>query len=692
MPRAEPGPDAPSRARDRAAETARAATAIAHLHAVLRRGQPGRSPAEPLTRAVTALFAGDPPEVSAEGEEFDAGVRAAAALDWSQISPAVLGTARQLDSGAPARRGSGAHYTSEENIARTLDPLLFNELREQLEAAGTSTRALHRLWDRLAALRLLDPACGCGNFLLVAYREMRTLEREIASRLDETAAPQRVRLEHFHGIEIDPGSARLARLALEILGRQSGADPTEHPNIVTGCALTLDWATVLPPGEHVVVVGNPPFRGHKERTAAQRDQLRIAWGTTNLRHLDYATGWFARALGYFGEHAGRWAFVCTNSVAQGEGVPPVFGPVFAAGWRISFAHRTFAWRTGEPGAAAVHVVIVGFDRGTARTTARPRLFDYPHPAGKPVEVPATHVNGYLVDGPDVLVTPAARPVSPALPPIRAGSTAIDWNHLTVGPTELAEVCADPCAAKYLRRFVGGRELINDEPRWCLWLAGADFDPADLVRSNVLRERVGRVRQLRQQAGRATTRRLAEQAHLFGEIRQPAGPYLALPQTFTASRDYATAARLGADVIASVKLFTAPDPDGLLFALFSSATFLTWQKTVGGRLKSDPSLSASVVWNTFPLPVLTAPQQRELSAAGAAVLEARDPRRSLARQYAPGALAAPLREAHLALDELVDEAFGAPGRCTGERDRQRLLFDRYLDLTRSSDHARPAARR
>jgi hypothetical protein len=662
------------------------------MHRALRDRNPGALSGETvlatrLADTLTTLFTVDSSDggcdtAAGTGDAFDRAVRAARAVDWARVDPAIFGALRQLVRTDGVGRQSGAHYTAEATIRRALDPLVFDELRTQL-AASAGAPALHRLWDRLAALRLFDPACGCGNFLLVGYRELRTLERQLTDRLaalGEDPGPSRVRLAQLYGIEIDKCSARLARAALRVLGRQCGGDDSE-PVIVTGCALDLDWAALLPPGEQVVIAGNPPFRGHKERTAIQGAGLRAVWRTTGVRHLDYATGWFAKALEYFGPHAGRWAFVCTNSVVQGESVPPVFRPVFAAGWRISFAHRTFAWSPdgaehGEAGApAAVHVVIVGFSRGTAA----PRLFDYAHPGGAPVEVPVRRLNGYLVDGPDVLVEPRRTPLCPQLPAIRAGSTGIDWNHLTVAAGDRDQVRADPVAARYLRRFVGGRELINDLPRWCLWMAGPDFDPGDLHRSALLRHRVELVRAARTRAARVATRRLADAPHLFGEIRQPTGAYLAMPQTFTQARSHATAARLGAEVIASVKLFTAPDPDGLLFALFSSAMFLTWQRTVGGRLKSDPSFSASIVWNTLPLPPLAPARRAEIAAAGAAVLTARGTG-PLARQYAPGRMSAALRTAHVELDELVDRAFGATGRCVGETERQRLLFARYAELT------------
>jgi hypothetical protein len=642
---------------------------------------PTPEPGSPLTaRTAGSGCAPAIPTAAPEVATVDAAGRAEAVeVDWARVSPTIFGSVRHLVPADAARRHQGAHYTSAEIIRRILDPLLLDELRAQLAAAGDDRAALHRLWDRLAAVRLFDPACGCGNFLIIGYQDLRAVEAELIARLGHPG-PARVRLSQLYGIEIDACSAGLAHSALAVLGRRY-ADAS-RPTIVTGCALELDWAGVLPPGEQVVVAGNPPFHGHKERTAAQGRQLRAAWGGAGVRHLDYATGWFAQALRYFGGTAGRWAFVVTNSVVQGESVPALFRPVFAAGWRIAFAYRTFTWSAPAEGAgpAGVHVVIVGFGR-PAPGGAAPRLYER-RPGGGFRQVAARHINGYLADGPDVLVQPRRTPLSTQLPVIRAGSTGIDWNQRVVEPAQVAGVRADPVAARYLRRFVGGRELINDRPRWCLWMAGADFDPDDLRRSPVLADRVERVRAYRAAAARPATRRLAGTPHLFGEVRQPTGAYLAMPQTFTAGRSYATAARLAAEVIASVKLFTAPDPDGLLFALFSSAAFLTWQRSVGGRLKSDPSFSASLVWNTLPLPPLTPVMRADSVAAGAAVAAARAlcPGVCLARQYAPGRMSAPLLAAHAELDALVDAAFGAAGRCPDEASRQRLLFTRYVDLT------------
>lgn len=294
---------------------------------------------------------------------------------------------------------------------------------------------------------------------------------------------------------------------------------------------------------------------------------------------------------------------------------------------------------------------------------------------------AKNINPYLVDADDILVLPRTSALSPDLPKITAGSTPIDWDFLTVQAVDIEGVRNDAIAAKYLRRYVGGKELIHNLERWCLWMDTPDFVLSDVANSITLRERVAKVREKRAESGRAATRALAATPHLFGERRQPTEPYLGIPQTFTENRAYATAARLDAAIIASVKLFTAPDPDGFLLALVSSSMFITWQKTVGGRLKSDPSFSSSVVWHTLPLPPLSAAARSSICSAGQSVLAARTryPERTLAELYDPQATPGDLTAAHEALDALVDAAFGSPGRCPDEESRQEILFRRYEEL-------------
>src|SRR5690625_2019096 len=389
------------------------------------------------------------------------------------------------------------------------------------------------------------------------------------------------------------------------------------------------------------------------------------------------SGWYRKALDFLGEIPGRFAFVSTNSIAQGEPVPALFGPIFEAGWRIRFAHRTFAWTSEAPGAAAVHCVIIGFDRAAR---PMPRLFTYASPKGEASEIAALAIMGYRAAGPSVLVEQVRTPLSSQLPLASMGSLPRDGGNLILGPSEYDEVAADPVAAKYVRRFMMGKELIHDLPRWCLWLEG--LDPSDVKRSPVLQERLAAVRAFRAASSAASTRAMATTAHLFGQRSQPKTEYLAIPQVFSEHRTFVTAARLAPDVIAGNKVYKCEDPDGLAFAAISSSMFITWQKTVGGRIKSDPAFSNTLTWNSFPLPELTDNQRRQVIAGGKAVLEARalHPERSLAQHYPPLAMDPALLKAHRSLDTAVDKAFGAKRTCTSEQERQRILFERYAELT------------
>ncbi|SHN02027.1 DNA methyltransferase [Cryptosporangium aurantiacum] len=598
------------------------------------------------------------------------------------MDPFAIGEAYQAGRDAKARRAFGEHYTSEAVVLRTLEPLFLGALRSAV-ASASDPRQLHAVRQRVASVRFLDPACGCGNFLVVAYRELRRLEHEVLVRL-RTAGQPHVQLANFYGIELDAHAADLAAAALELAERQCdlefaervGAAPERATNkssatIVVGNALTIDWTSVCPPSSAVIVAGNPPFRGPKERSAAQSADLRAAWGPRYSGLLDYVTGWHAKAASYC---VGDWAFVSTNSIVQGQAVPTLFGAMVDAGWRIKFAHRTFTWSVPPPSlpaapgrrTAAVHCVVVGF---TQDPTVQPVLIENDRAS------PVPTINAYLVDGPDILVTPRRTPLSPDLPAVQAGSKAVDWGFLTVSPAEFPDVAADPIAARYLRPYRGGDELINNLARWCFWFEGASLE--SLYQSPLLARRLAEVRARRLASPKAATRAAAATPHLFHERRQPSVPYLAIPQTFTENRPYATAGHLSPDVIASIKLFTSPDPDGFLFGIISSSMFMTWQKTVGGRMKSDPSFTNTVVWNTLPLPAVNPATRRAIAEAGRAVLATRDPAVPLAALYSPDPMSPALGAAHDSLDALVDALFaaGQPGRHT----RQHTLFLRYAEL-------------
>jgi hypothetical protein len=622
--------------------------------------------------------------------------------DWATISPAIFGSMFQSVRDAQTRRELGEHYTSEENILKTLNPLFLDELRTDFEHIKTLGKyeadRLRKLRHRLGDIRFMDPACGCGNFIIVAYRELRDLELAIMERLQEITGDGemllaniglKVNLDHFYGIEIDEWPAKIAETAMFLIDRQCDLKLTERlgwapdrlpiqeqATINVGNALTLDWAGVLAPTDDVIIAGNPPFLGHATRSEQQAQELRDAWGKDDISRLDYVTGWHARALKYFRRHSGQWAFVTTNSITQGDPVPHLFGPIFDAGWRIKFAYRTFPWTSEASGKAAVHCVIVGFTKASA--PAR-RLFDLGAGRGA-IETSPDNINAYLADGPNVFVVKRRVPLAAGLPEALFGAMPRDGGNLIVEPSDYEAVMADRIAAKYVRPFKGAEELVRGKERWCLWLTG--MPPSDASNSPVLRERLAGVRAMRLASTAESTRKMAATPHLFGQ-RPPERkePYVGIPSVVSESRQWFTAVWLEPDVIVSNLAFTADDPDGFLFAIISSSMFMTWQRTVGGRLKSDLRFSNTIVWNNLPVPRISRAARTDITEAGKAVLQARalHPEKSLSTHYDPTSMTGELVAAHHHLDALVDQAFGANGTCETERDRQQVLFARYEEL-------------
>lgn len=626
-------------------------------------------------------------------------------FNWSEISPAIFGSLFQAVKSAEARRELGEHYTTETNILKTIEPLFLDELREKLEKSKYDINALKSLRNEIGKIKIFDPACGCGNFLVVSYRELRHLELDILLRLQELGdtssipalyferSDLNVQLDNIYGIEIEEWPARIAQTALVLAEHQAnmamelalGKAPTVLPletirGIHIGNSLRLDWTQVVTPDESVRIVGNPPFLGHISRTEEQTEELKEVWGRPDIGRLDYVTGWFKKASDFFGAINGRFAFVSTNSITQGEPVPALFEPLFSAGWRIRFAHQTFAWVSEAPGAAAVHCVITGYDRETLATNAR--LFTYASLRSEPAEQDVETINAYLAPARNVFVEQRREMLGKNLPPVSMGSMPRDGGNLLINDqASYDEVVADPVAAKYVRPFVMGNEMINNIPRWCLWLE--DLDPSDIAKSPSLKKRLEGVAESRRASAAESTQQMAATPHLFGQRAQPKVSYLAFPKVFSESRPWATVGLLPSDFIAGDKVYWAADPDGFAFAIASSSMFITWQKTIGGRLKSDPSFSNTIVWNNLPLPAVSTELRQQIIDAGTAVLKARalHPERSLADHYNPLAMDPELLKAHAALDRVVDKAFGARNALKSNEERQAMLFERYEEMTK-----------
>lgn len=643
----------------------------------------------------------------------------AARFRWTTISPAIFGAMFQLVKSKEARRGDGEHYTSEQNILKTLEPLFLTDYQTRAERLLRSTRTKYKdLEDFQAELAdnvYVDPACGAGNFLNVAYAKLREIETDIivelirrrstdgtfTGRLDATS-DQKLTIDRFVGFEINWWPAKIAETAMFLVDQQANRDLAEKigqapdrlpieitAKIVHGNALTLDWTAEIPdpagPGS-TYVFGNPPFIGQYNKTPVQTEDMQRVWGPDYNGYLDYVTAWHAKTKDLLATRPGEFAFVTTNSITQGKPVPALFDPLYREGWGIKFAHRTFAWDSDAPGKAAVHCVIVGFTRNQ---DAKRQLWDYPTVNAEPVmQKLQTGINAYLIDGPEILVKDVSKPLSPLLPTVHYGSKPADGGHLVFRPKEGTRgLDQDPVAAKYLRRFVGATELIHDVKRWCLWLE--DLTPADRRASPAIQE-VLKSSQAWRSAQKPTgdAYPLKDTPHLMRpNPHRPASSYLCIPVHVSETRRYWLSQRFGPEVICGNANFFAPDHDGLLFSLISSSMFIAWQRAVGGRIKSDLRFSNKLTWNTFPVPLPDDTTRKRIIHAGQQVLKAREehPAQSLADLYDPYLMGGNrrLQKAHDTLDTVVDQLFGAPRRLRSDRQRLELLFLSYRKLIDSN---------
>lgn len=624
-------------------------------------------------------------------------------FDWSAISPAIFGSLFQNVMDEAERRDLGAHYTTEQNILRTINPLFMDGLRAELEAC-TSLPALQRLHDRLAGLTFFDPACGCGNFLVIAYREVRRLELDLLRRIRErqrnvgqlgidVGIESKVRVGQFYGIEIEEFPAKIAETAMYLIdhlenlalsaefGQYYARFPiTDTAHVHHANALRLDWAEVLPGDECDYLFGNPPFHGMAWMNAEQQEDNRRVFAEASVSvgrsgRLDYVACWYANALDYLRAGGAKAAFVSTNSITQGEQARSLGPAVRDAGFQIDFAHRTFKWTSEARGRAQVSVVIIGFSYG--RTPQRKTLFDYPTGnAADPVVTTPQRINWYLADGADVYPERRRSPLVPGLPSATQGNKPWDGGGLIVEVEDVAEVRADPIAARYLRPFRQTTEFLQDLNRWCLWLV--DAAPGDLATSPVLRARLAVVRDARMRTRTAAVQAQAATPYLFSQIRQPTVRYLALPEVSSENRPYIPSAFLEPEVIAGNKLITISGADDWLFGVLHSAMWMAWIRTISGRLESRISLAPDLAYNAFPFPEPDQARHR-IMAAARRVQEVREGHQeTLAVLYNPLAMPADLVRAHADLDRAVDAAYGR-ARYIGDAARLHALFERYTAL-------------
>jgi len=569
----------------------------------------------------------------------------ASRFDWSRISPAVFGSLFQGVMEKRERRQIGAHYTSEQNILKVIRPLFLDDLQARLKKAGTNHAALNRLHEHIAALKFLDPACGCGNFLVIAYRELRAIENSLLEILNrgqsvtDISQIALVNVDQFYGIEIDEWPARIAEVAMWLMDHLMNRDLAEklgqyfarlplRKTAAIRCAnaLRTDWANVLPPNECSFIMGNPPFVGKKEQNSEQRDDMTAICGDIKKYGLlDFVTTWYFKAAEYMRANpAIACAFVSTNSISQGEQVGVLWPALFKLGAKINFAHRTFKWESEARGMAHVHVVIIGW---ALRNTPKKLLFDYDGNTAQVSE--PKNISPYLIEGTNTTLRALTKPINGA-PPISYGSMMIDKDRrsgdeagLILSSAHRAKLLEEsPALAPYIRHLYGGAEFLNGLERWCLWLVDA---PSSVLRSSkLLMDRIETVREFRLSSNRPQTNALASTPTLFGEIRQPTTPYLLIPKVSSERRIYIPMGFMSPDDIASGSALVVPDATLYHFGILTSAIHNAWMRQVAGRLKSDYQYSNKLVYNTFPWPEKVSDAHREkIEQYAQAVLDERE---------------------------------------------------------------------
>jgi hypothetical protein len=633
---------------------------------------------------------------------FDGAMREAlldlCGLDWSLISPAIFGSLFQSIMDDKARRNLGAHYTSEENIQKLIKPLFLDVLRAEFERIRKNRNKLFEFHKKLRSLTFFDPACGCGNFLAITYRELRLLELDVlrAAHVDgqqmlDIHQLVAVDVDQFYGIEIEEFPAQIAQVALWLVDHQMNLKvseefgayfvriPLKHAaTIAHGNALRIDWNDVLPAERCAYVLGNPPFVGKSLQAASQKADMDLVVGPLPAAGvLDYVAAWYVKATRYMAvQPAIRASFVSTSSINQGEQVGALWGWLLAQGVKIHFAHRTFSWNNEARGKAAVHCVIIGFG---LQDVAEKTIFEYECIKGEAHAVTVANINPYLVDAPDIVLPSRHSPVC-NVPELLYGSKPTDGGHLLLSLEDRdALLSAEPGAAQWVKPFLNADEFLYGIPRYCLWLV--DCPPETLRRMPLVLQRVEAVRGMRMASTKAPTRHKAATPALFAEIRQPTACYLLVPAHTSENRSYVPIGYIPPDAICGNANFAIPDASTFHFGVLTSAMHNAWVRAVCGRLESRYRYSANIVYNNFPWPEPTDKQRSAIEAAAQGVLDARatHPGASLADLYDPLSMPPDLVKAHHALDRAVDAAYGYKAAAT-DAARVAFLFGRYQQLT------------
>ena len=626
-------------------------------------------------------------------------------FDWSDISPTIFGAVFESTLNPETRRSGGMHYTSIENIHKVIDPLFLDELREELEeikaikVAKTRETKLDAFREKLGSLTFLDPACGSGNFLTETYISLRRLENEA---LNEVTKGQivfdfgdsiHVSIGQFYGIEINDFAVTVAKTALWIAESQMMKETEDiihqnleflplksYANIVEGNALRTDWETIVPKDKLNYIMGNPPFVGYSLQTTEQKQDILSIYVDEKGKpyktagKIDYVSGWYFKAARMIANTNIRVAFVSTNSITQGEQVAAVWKPLYDRfNIHIDFAHRTFRWDSEASVKAHVHCVIVGFS--TAHNPREKQLY-----SSERMQL-VKNINAYLIDAPNLFIDSRKTPLC-NVSKIVKGSIPVDDGNFLLNEEEYIEFSKkEPEALNYIKPYLGAREFLHNEKRWCLWLE--DISPTVLTKLNMVRDRVLKIKDFRLLSSKEATRRFADYPTRFMEIRQPKTKYIIVPSHSSENRKYIPIGFVSPDIICSNANLMIPEATIYEFGILTSNVHMAWIRTVCGRIKSDYRYSNDIVYNNFPWPTPTDEQKAAIEKTAQVILDARAkyPDCSLADLYDEVAMPPELRKAHQENDKAVMRAYGFWGKINTESECVAELMKMYQELVK-----------
>lgn len=626
--------------------------------------------------------------------DFDTKMRAtllkSCNFDWNNISPAIFGSMFQGVMNEKERHDLGAHYTSEENILKVINPLFMDDLYAEFERIKASPLQLAEFHTKLASLKFLDPACGCGNFLIIAYRELRKLELEVLKmkigtrqRVLDISPYMKVNVGQFYGIEIEEFPCQVAQVGMWLVDHQMNMKVSEQfgqyfarlplkqsASIVHANALRIDWNDVVPASELSYIFGNPPFIGKKERTDEQKaDKLLIFNNAKGFGNIDYVACWYKKSISYLKENNEiSCAFVSTNSICQGEQVEPLWKNLFNDGIHINFAYKTFKWYNETRGKAQVHCVIIGYSLNKAKEAYLYTNEQY---------LTCSNINAYLYNAPNVFVKSRSKPLEDSTQKIAYGSMPIPMDFLCFDE-EVYNSLSDN-DKKYCKPFIGGDEHLGNAPmRYCLWLENVPF--SEIKNSKFIMDRIKQNKEYRLSRTRLQTRKSAETPMLFGEIRQPNNNYLLIPKVSSENRKYIPCGFYSPDIIASGSALVIDNASLYTFGIVSSNIHNHWMRFAAGRMKSDYQYSNTIVYNNFPWPTPTDKQKEKIELCSTDILSIREKYSgwTLADLYSPLGMPSDLQKTHEKLDHAVMEAYGYSNDTT-EDEIVADLLNRYQKL-------------